>query len=313
MKRAFPWPHFLIAALFLFCSSRVAIAAATDTAAIWQLAETNPGEVMRQAVQHEMDNSYGRREPARYVLRKVTTTADTTRLIVETQDGDVSRWIGSGGKPLSAEDEKNEIQRLHDLDQNPSLQARHHRNEVRDIERMQKFMHLLPNAFLYTYSGSVEQNGNKWIRIRFAPNPKFSPPDFESRMLTGIRGEVWIEPAELRVARIEGDIFTPVDFGWGLLGTLYPGATILIQQTPASCCGWRLQHMHLHLLGKELMVKSLHVEVDETAWDYQAAPRDWKYHDAVHWLLEPSSIAAAEPSSPALAPRQSSSSSSGVH
>jgi len=58
--------------------------------------------------------------------------------------------------------------------------------------------------------------------MTFEPNPHFSPPTLESRILTGIRGEIWIDPTDLRVVRIEGHLFREVEYGWGILGTLYP-------------------------------------------------------------------------------------------
>jgi hypothetical protein len=39
------------------------------------------------------------------------------------------------------------------------------------------------------------------------------------------------------------------------------------------------------MTGKELMLKSLRVFVDETATDYHLVPIGWKYTDAIEWLL----------------------------
>ena len=107
----------------------------------------------------------------------------------------------------------------------------------------------------------------------------------ESRILTGIRGELWIDPTDLRVVRIEGHLFKEVDYGWGILGTLYPGGTIRIEQAKTPECGWQLAHLVLNMTGKELMLKSLRVVVDETATDYHPVPTGWKYTDAIDWLL----------------------------
>ena len=40
-------------------------------------------------------------------------------------------------------------------------------------------------------------------------------------------------------------------------------------------CGWQLAHLTLNMAGKELMLKSLHVVVDETATDYHSVPPAW--------------------------------------
>ncbi len=273
-------------------STRSAGASGGDLA--WELAQANPSELMRQASQNEILNSYGERTPLRYRLRKVTAKSDTVKEIVETSDGGVARLITIGGHPLSSSEEQQEIGRLRALEADPAIEAHRHRNEVRDAERMRKFMRLLPNAFLYQFMGRVEDANSSMIRLSFAPDPKFSPPDFESRILTGIRGEVWIDPGEMRVVRMEGRIFKTVDFGWGIIGSLYPGATMLIEQSKTSTCGWQLARLSLHLEGKELLFKSLHVVLEETATNYQPVPREWKYRDAIRWLLQMPTTTAGE-------------------
>jgi len=257
-----------------------------DGASTWLLAQSNPTEVMRETLRNEIAGSYGNRPPLRYRLKKITANSNTVKQIVETPEGGVARLLETEDKPLSPSQEREEIERLKKLNSDPSIEAHRRRNEDRDAERMRKFMRLLPEAFLYKFAGAVTGVNGQLIRLTFEPNPKFSPPDFETRILTGIHGEIRIEPNDLRVVYIAGKTFRSVDFGWGIIGTLYPGATMLIEQTKTGCCGWQLAHLKLHLLGKELMFKSLHIEVDETATNYQLVPKNWTYHDAVNWLLQ---------------------------
>ncbi len=240
---------------------------------------------MRQASKNELANSYGHRPSLRYQLRKITAKIDTTKETVETRNGGVARLIALDGRPLSRAQEKHEIERLRSVYADPAIEAHRRRNEMRDGNRIEKFMRLLPNAFLYRSAGAVDTAQGRMIRLTFTPNPKFSPPDFESRILTGIRGEVLIDPQELRVKRIDGRIFKNVDFGWGILGTLYPGGILLIEQSKTAACGWQMAHLKLRLEGKALLFKAIHITTDETATNYQTVPREWTYKDAVQWLL----------------------------
>ncbi len=251
----------------------------------WALAQSNPAELMRQASKNELANSYTHRPSMRYRLRKITAKTDTTKEIVETHTGGVARLIAMNGRPLSPSQEKQEMERLHAVYTDPAIEAHRRRNEIRDANRVEKFMRLLPNAFLYRSAGAVETSQGRMIRLTFTPNPKFSPPDFESRVMTGIRGEVLIDAQQLRVERIDGRIFTSVDFGWGILGKLYPGGTLLIEQSKTPTCGWQMTHLRLRLEGKALLFKSVDIQTDETAADYQPVPREWNYKDAVQWLL----------------------------
>ncbi len=251
----------------------------------WVLAQSDPTELMRQTAQHESANTYGHRAPLRYLLRKISGQSDTTKEIVETAQGGVARLMAIKGRPLSPEQEQQEFIRLHTLIANPAIEDHRHRSELRDATRIEKFTRLLPEAFLYTFAGSQSTSQGEMIRLTFIPNPKFSPPDFESRILTGICGEVWIDPLELRVMHIEGRIFKTVDFGWGILGSVFPGGTLRIDQARTDICGWQLEQLRLHLHGKALLVKSLHIDVQETARNYSIVPASWSYQNAIRWLF----------------------------
>lgn len=265
--------------------------AASDSAAkitgdsAWRLAKSDPHALVEAAIENEINNSYGRRPRVRYLLREKTGNTDTTKDIVETVDGGVARLIAIHDQPLTPSQTQAEVQRLQDLVSDPATQQHRKRNEERDAARLVGVMRLLPAAFLNQYVGPVQTPNGVAIRLTFAPNPQFSPPTLESRILTGIRGEIWINPTDLRVVRIEGHLFRKVDYGWGILGILYPGGTIVIDQARTPECGWQLAHLNLNMNGKALMLKSLHVVVDETATDYRSVPARWKYTDAIQWLL----------------------------
>lgn len=266
----------------------------TTADSAWSLAKSDPHALVQAAVENELKNFYGHRPPVRYLLRKKTRNTDTAKEIVETDQGGVARLIAIRNQPLTASQSQVELERLHELASDAGAQQHRHHNEQRDAARVAGVMRLLPEAFLNQFEGSVQTPNGVAIRLTFAPNPGFSPPTLESRILTGIRGEIWIDPTDLRVVRIEGHLFRTVDYGWGILGVLYPGGTIRIDQTRAPKCGWQLARLNLNMTGKELMLKSLHVVVDETAADYHPVPAGWKYTDAIQWLLRMPDMSTAQ-------------------
>ncbi len=292
---------------FLLCLLSFALAlgcpfarAVSDSAAritgdsAWHLAKSDPHALVQAAIQNEINNSYGHRPPMRYRLRKRTGNTDTTKEIVETNEGGVARLVAIHNQPLTASQTRAELGRLHALASDPAAQQHRKHNEQRDAARLVGVMHLLPKAFLNQYEGPVQTPDGVAIRLTFTPNPSFSAPTLESRILTGIRGEIWIDPTDLRVVRIEGHLFRTVDYGWGILGTLYPGGTISIDLARTPDCGWQLERLSLNMTGRALMVKSLHVVVDETATGYHSIPAGWKYTDAIQWLLRMPDIATAQ-------------------
>jgi hypothetical protein len=263
----------------------------TDSA--WKLAQSDPAALVREAVQNGLEESYGHGQPLRYLLRKKTRNIDTTKEIVETADGDVARLVAIDGHPLSASQEQMELQRLHTLASNPALQEHRRRSEQKDAARIREILRLLPDALLYQVVEPVKAS-NGQIELTFTPNPRFSPPTLDSRILTGFQGRVWIDAKDVRMVRLEGRIFRNVDFGWGILGTLYPGGTASIEQAKIADCGWQLGHLRLNLTGRELLFKALRIQLEEFATDYHPVPRGWKYTDAIQWLLHMPGIPAAQ-------------------
>jgi hypothetical protein len=254
------------------------------SASAWSMAQSDPAALVRAATQNEFNNSYGHRPPLRYQVRKVTQRSDTTKQIVETRGGGVARLIAIGNKSLTGAQEQAEIERLRALSTDRTNQEHRRRSEERDAAQIAEIMHLLPEAFLYQLKRP--ENSTGLIHLSFTPNPRFSPPTLESRVLTGIHGDIWIDAQDLRVVRIEGQLYRTVDYGWGILGTVYPGGTILIEQTKTIDCGWQLAHLKLNLVGKELLFKALHIQLDEFATDYHPVPNGWKYTDAIQFLLQ---------------------------
>ena len=80
----------------------------------------------------------------------------------------------------------------------------------------------------------------RWKKFTFKPNPNFDPPDLETQVLTQMTGEIWIDPAQERVARLEGHLQQDVDFGWGILGRLNKGGWIVIEQADVGEHQWRI-------------------------------------------------------------------------
>ncbi len=265
------------------------VTASTSNQAAWSLAKTNPAELMRLVSKNELTNVYPRRQAMRYRLRKTTAKSDTTKQIVETADGGVARLIAMGTHPLSNDEEQQETERLRRVARDPAIEAHRRRSELRDAASIENITKQLPAAFIYRLDETVSTAEASLIRLTFSPNPAYSPPDLESRILTGIRGDIWIDPGALRVVRIDGRIYRPVDFGWGILGSLHPGATILIEQSQTPECGWQMAHLKLRLVGKALLVKTLRIDVEEWASNYKKVPASWSYQDGIRWLLQLSS------------------------
>jgi hypothetical protein len=239
--------------------------------------------LVRRAVQNRLDAE--KKHPLmRYVLHRTDEHHDTTKEIVETVDGGVARLISVDGTPLSAEAERAEIDRLDTLAAHPEMQEHRHKSEQKDAERVDRLLALLPNAFLYRYEGMTACGVGQCYRLSFTPNPHFTPPDLEADLLRGVAGEVWIDRMQERLTRLDGHFITDVDFGFGILGKLNKGGTVLLEQTDVGGHDWELTGLMLHVTGKALMVKTLSFQISEEANGFAQVAPGLRYRDAIQIL-----------------------------
>ncbi|HEX3473294.1 MAG TPA: hypothetical protein VHT28_19090, partial [Silvibacterium sp.] len=242
----------------------------------------DPIALVRRAAHNELGTGDG--HPFRYVLHKIDDGRITTKEIVETKDGDVARLIATGDQPLSPEAAQAEIDRLNNLLAHPEIQAHRHKREQEDSTRANEMIRLLPDAFIYQFEGMVDTPSGPSYRLSFKPNPNFHPPDREAEVYHGMMGELWIDQRQERMTRLDAHLIDDVDFGWGILGRLYKGGSIVVEQKDVGNGHWETTHMKLDLHGKALLIKTLTFETTEDASEFQPVHPQMGYQDAVHLL-----------------------------
>src|SRR5277367_2138381 len=211
-------------------------------------AQTPPGAaedqvaLVRRASQNEL-RSTAPAYPVRYKLRKQEEKGVTTKEIVPTKDGDVARLIAKDDKPLTPEENKAELDRLNNLLAHPEIQEHRHKREQEDSGRADEMTRLLPDGFLYTYIGMVPGPNGPAHRLSFKPNPGFHPPDREAEVYHGMEGELWIDQKQERMVKMNAHLIDDVEFGWGILGRLYKGGSLSVEQADVGDHHWENTHM----------------------------------------------------------------------
>jgi hypothetical protein len=192
--------------------------------------------------------------------------------IVDTPNGTVSRVVLIDDKPLSASQQREEDERIRKM-LDPAQMRRKRKEQQEDDERTRKMLGAIPDAFDFTYLDSAQApNGHKLTHIRFTARPGFDPSSREAMVFTGMRGEMLVDETASRLVRIDGTLFKEVTFGWGILGKLYKGGRFVVEQAEIAPSHWDTTRMVLQFDGKALWFKSIHVDDNETSWDFQPVP-----------------------------------------
>lgn len=245
----------------------------------------DPAQIVRDASWNEL-HAHGAVHPFRFRLSKQAPKGSNVKEIVETKEGDVARLLETDGRPLSPEAEQAEMDRLNNLLAHPEIQQHRFQKEQADSAHGDEMVSLLPDAFLYTADGMVQAAGGPCYRFRFRPNPAYNPPDREAEVFRGMEGELWVDQRQKRLVRIDAHLTSDVNFGWGVIGRLYKGGSILVEDADVGMGHWETTHMELKLKGKILLMKSVDFSTTEDATDFHAVPPEIGYREAVQILKQ---------------------------
>lgn len=231
--------------------------------------ETHPKDFVRVAAYNELHaHSNGEHFMWRDTEKKPKAT--TTKLMIETNDGVISRLIAVNGHPLTSQERAQDEGRVNRLLNDPSALRKKQQEQKEDEARAQKLLAAIPDAFLFKFVG-VE---GRQAHYTFTPDPNFNPPNHETRVFEGMKGDLFIDLDAKRFAKIDAVLFQPVEFGWGILGKLDKGGRFLIEQQCIGGSRWETTHSVLRFNGKALMFKTINIQEDETLFDFQPVNRN---------------------------------------
>lgn len=218
--------------------------------------QTPADEFVRQIIGNELQAEQNDR--SHWMLRLETQESGKVEIreVVETEDGDLDWVISVNGKSL-AEDQQRERERgLQRLISNPTELQNSQREKNQDVERSQRLLKMLPDAFDFDYG---EQRGDLQ-EMKFKPNPHFRPPSHEAAAFHAIEGVLWVNAQQKRLAEISGHLTRPVKFVGGLLGHLDAGGEFYVKQEEVQPGYWELAVLNVDLKGRVLFFKTIGVQ-----------------------------------------------------
>ncbi len=251
----------------------------------------NPAELVRRTVQNEI-NAVNNAAPEHFMFRshKEGPQGSQVKLYVETKEGTAGMLVAINGQPLNEAQRQDEEQRVQRFLNDPQELQKKRKKEKEDAEHTLQIMRALPDAFLYEPDGTVTgtagvgAEGDELVRLKFRPNPRYSPPTHTEQVLTGMEGHLLIDANRCRIAEIDGTLFRQVEFGWGILGHLDKGGHFLVNQGEVGGSGWDVTRMTLNFSGKIMLFKSLHIQSTETYSDFRQVPKNLTFAEGVQVL-----------------------------
>jgi hypothetical protein len=246
----------------------------------------DPVALVRKAVENEIKAAND--DSAHFLFRgtKTTPKGSTTKIYVETKGATAGLVVAYDGKSLTPEQRRDEEARVERFINDPEEMRKKRQQERDSTDRTLRIVRALPDAFLFEYAGEepgsegIGRVGETLIKLKLEPNPSYQPPSHVEEVLTGMHGYVLVDPVHYRLASVDGTLFKPVGFGWGILGHLDRGGHFLIHQQ-AIGDDWEISCMTLSFSGRILLVKSFSLVSTETFTGFRHVPSNLTFAQAV--------------------------------
>jgi hypothetical protein len=274
----------------IFLSAFFGIFAAALAAQTSQLPQEPPGELVKAAVANEVAAANSSSAKHMFRSRRQTAKGTQTHLYVETDEAMAGMLIAINDQPLTEAQQQTEEGHLAWLENNPDQLRKKQAREKEDADRTLRIVKALPDAFRYEYDGTetgkagLGTPGAELVRLKFTPNPTYSPPSHVEQSLAGMEGYLLIDAHAKRLAKIDGTLFKDINFGWGLLGRLDKGGHFVVQQADLGDGTWDITQMNLDIRGKILLVKSFSMVSDEVFSEYRRMPDKLSFAKGVEML-----------------------------
>jgi hypothetical protein len=281
----------MLAALLFVCSTAVAQespASATVPAldltpdAHGSLSQSKIEQLFRVVAQKDMENDKRQRDYT-YIERQVENRVDgkgkikstevKTYEVLEIYGEQVERLIEKNDKPLSQKDaakEEEKIQKIIDKRKNESAGERRKREEREQKEREddRKFVTEVADAYNFKLVGTERVGGRDTWVIDGEPRPGFVPHMKDAKYLSKFHGRVWIDKADLQLAKMDVECLDTISFGL-FLARFHKGSRIMLEQTRVNDEVWLPAHLAAKVDVRLGLVKNFDVNLEQTFRDYK--------------------------------------------
>ena len=211
---------------------------------------------------------------------KVKNTEIRTREVLMAYGEQVERLIAKDDKALSEKDaakEEARIQKIVDKRKKESKSDREKRlkKEEKEREDDRKFVSEVSAAYNFRLVGSEVIDGRDTYVIDCDPRPGFQPRSKEAKILSKVRGRIWIDKAERQWVKLDAQLLDTISFGL-FLARLHKGTRIVAEQTRINDEVWLPKHESVKVDVRVALLKNFNVDADVTYCDYKKFRTDTK-------------------------------------
>jgi len=141
----------------------------------------------------------------------------------------------------------------------------------RSAERYQT-IEAFRNAYTVTPLGWETHDGRALLGLRFEQKPGYESRSVSSDILANSRVEMWVVETSGQPVRIQALLVRDIAFGGGLLGKVYKGGQVFIEQSEAGTGIWLPKSMRYQFHGRKFLSSSELIQTGEMSGYRRVGP-----------------------------------------
>jgi hypothetical protein len=171
------------------------------------------------------------------------TLEDRTYRVVPTGGGMYRILLRDGSKRTDPAEYRKQLQLLESAlemmarPDDPKAKAARDKYEKRKRDRVQ-FVDATQDAFLPKWAGRETRDGRACDVFELNPNPAFHPHSMFQSALAHVTAKVWVDHQADQIVRGEARVTGDISFGGGVLGKLYRGGVVSMDQAEVAQGVW---------------------------------------------------------------------------
>ncbi len=177
-------------------------------------------------------------------------------------------------KPLTPDQERSELQKLKNEVQRRNAEGPEARRDriakyKKERDANEALVFDFPNAFNFELLREETMNGYPAYVLSGTPKKRTGGPmSIAAKVLSGMRGTVWVDKEHFHALRVECDVVSPVPI-YGILARVLPGTHIQFGMAPVTDSIWLISELSMKLMVSKLLIFNSEQQTHSTYTDYR--------------------------------------------
>ena len=185
------------------------------------------------------------------------------------------RLVAVNGKTLAPEQRAEEHQKLNAVmrerqNEPPQQRAQRITQYEKQRKRDRLLMEQMAKAFDFKLAGDQRLKDRQVYVLSAAPRPGYAPPNNEAKVLTGMKGTLWIDRQTFQWVKVEAQVVHPVSIA-GFLARVEPGTRFELEKMPVEDGIWLPSHFAMTSKARVFFFFTRQRQEDETYFGYRKA------------------------------------------